>query len=43
MAEREELKRRAHEEYLKEKSQVDAIVQKMINEDIQLSQMTKEK
>lgn len=43
MAEREQLRLRAQEEYLKEKSQVDAVVNKMISEDMQLMSLTKEK
>lgn len=37
------MKRRAREEYLKEKSQVDQVIQKMIAEDTRMVQMTAEK
>lgn len=43
MQEREDLRRRAQEEYLKEKAQVDEVIQKMINEDTRMMQLTKEK
>lgn len=36
MVEREKLREEAYEEYIKEKSQVDAVIQKMIDEDMEM-------
>ena len=36
MVEREKLREEAYEEYVKEKSQVDAVIQKMIDEDMEM-------
>lgn len=36
MVEREKLRLEAYEEYVKEKSQVDAVIQKMIDEDMEM-------
>jgi len=36
MVEREKLRAEAYQEYLKEKSQVDAVIQKMIDEDMEM-------
>ena len=43
MQEREDLRRRAREEYLREKEQVDNVISKMIQEDTKMMQLTKEK
>ena len=40
---KEQQRYEAYQEYLKEKDQVDRVVQRMINEDVQHMQMTKQK
>ena len=43
MIERERLKEEALREYEKEKANVEAVIQQMINEDVQMMQLTKAK
>lgn len=43
MQEKEQQRQEAYQEYLREKEQVDRIVQRMIDEDLQYMQMTKQK
>ena len=43
MQEREDLRKAAHDEYLKERGQVDAIINKMIDEDHEMMRLTKMK
>ena len=41
MKEKEQLRREAYDEYLKEKDQVDRVINKMIEEDQKMMQLTK--
>ena len=43
MVEREKLRAEAYQEYLKEKSQVDAVIQKMIDEDMEMMRIQQQK
>ena len=43
MIKKEQMKQEAYNEYLKEKGQVDQIVQRMIDEDTQMQQLIKMK
>jgi len=40
MVEREKLRAEAYQEYVKEKSQVDAVIQKMIDEDMEMMRIS---
>lgn len=43
MVEREKLRAEAYQEYIKEKSQVDAVIQKMIDEDMEMMHIQQQK
>ena len=43
MVEREQLRNEAYDEYIKERGQVDAIINKMIDEDHEMMRITKMK